>query len=223
MNRRIAGLIAFGELAMAPAMLAAQRGRGSDPNRAPGQQVPPGQRIGQLLRQRLELTDAQIPRLQETIRRFRDRRQGLLDEERQVRASIRDFVCSADTTHGTEVSNLLGQWHDIAKKRLVLQEDEQKELSTFLSSYQRAKYLGFEEQFERIMDAQGLRGRGGRAGRMPPPPDSAQGMRGGRAGRGGRQGMGQLPDAAGGRGAPGQLMPPNACGGPAAPPPPRTL
>ena len=58
MNVQITALVAGALLALAPASLPAQRGQTSDSGRAMQQQLPPNQRMGQLLRQRLDLTDA---------------------------------------------------------------------------------------------------------------------------------------------------------------------
>jgi hypothetical protein len=218
MNRRHRWLLAFSTFLLLPGALAAQRGGGRNPNRPPppqGGALPPDRRIGQILQQRLLLTEAQIPRIQETARHFQDRRQALGSEEMQTRQSMREMICSGDTTRGPDMSRLLDQWYDIAKRRLQMQEDEQKELSAFLTPYQRAKYIGFEEQVARQMD-----GRGGRGG-MQPPPD---GMQRGRAGRAGRMGPppdggGPPPDGQPPRLRPGQMPPPDACG----PPPGGTL
>ena len=78
MNRRFIAWVASCVLATGlPSASVAQRGqRGNAPN-PQGQQTSPGQRVGQILRQRLDLTDAQVPKMQETIERFRGRRQGL--------------------------------------------------------------------------------------------------------------------------------------------------
>jgi Spy/CpxP family protein refolding chaperone len=210
-----AALVAVAAIALAPATSDAQRGGRGNPLRGggPGQGMSPEQRLLQILRDRLELTDAQVERFRETNLRFRERRLRLGMEERQTRGAMRDLICSGDTTRGADMARLLDQWQDVGRRRLDLESEEQKDLATFLSPYQRAKYIGFEEQLARLLDGRG----GGRGG--PPPPD---GFRDGRGGRGGRGGDG--PPAGGGpggRGGPPPLISPDGCGSADSPGPAR--
>jgi hypothetical protein len=81
---------------------------------------------------------------------------------------MRNLLCSGDTTRGAELSRALDQMTDVQKRRLQLMEEQQKELSSFLTPYQRARFMGGREM---IAGAMGGGGRGGRGGRMGPPPD----------------------------------------------------
>lgn len=189
----------LGMAVLMPVALEAQGGR--PPGRGPG--GPPGgppagqatvmdrrvqERMGEILRQQLGLTDAQAQRMQEMNRRLMDRRIALGDEERQVRMAIRREIMSGDTTRGAEVARLLERVQDVQRRRMELLQAEQQELSAFLTPYQRARYLAFEEflhrrveEMRREQDGRGMRGgppgppRGRGAGpppqqqRVPPP------------------------------------------------------
>lgn len=211
MMSRLMRLAAMLCVVVSPALLDAQRGGG----RGRGQ-VPPDVLLGQLVRQQLQLTDTQASRLQETNNRFLSRRQALGAEEREVRVSMRDLLCSADTTRGPEMARLIDRWHELAARRLALQQEEQREMSAFLSPYQRARWLALEERVRARTD-QLLGGRGGRGG--PGGPGDRAGGGGGPpdgpppGGRGGRRGGGPPPmqdlcgpaggqDPVAGRGAP---------------------
>lgn len=138
------------------------------------------QRMARMLRTQLGLTDEQMRRLAATNRRFERQRIALLGRERQVRTALRSAIESGDTTQGAQVSVLLDQMLTLQRDRLDLLEQEQKELATFLTPFQRARYYGMEEQVRRRlmeMREQQMR-RGGPDGPRRPPPGEA--TRGGR-------------------------------------------
>jgi hypothetical protein len=215
MNRLIR-FVMLGALVVAtPGMLLAQDGGRRQQGQGQGRQrpqMPAEQQIGVMLKEFLQLTDQQVVRFREVNGRYQTRRQALNDEERQARMSMRDMLCNGDTTRGAELSRALDQTIEVQKRRVQLLEEEQREFSTFLTPYQRARVIGFSE---RVADAFGARGRGGRVGAprggagapppegqrnrppqdgarggmpdvcsMPIPPEGGRGMRG-RGGRGG--------------------------------------
>jgi len=185
-------------LALAPSVLPAQVA-GSAQVRSPqvggrGREMAERQ-IGQLLREQLQLTDAQVARLQEVNRKFNPRRTALVQEERQVRLSMRDALCSEDRSNPAEVGRWIDQMLELEKRRIELRIEEQRELSGFLTPYQRARFLGTLEVVQRRFEGQG--GPGGRGG----PPGERRG-----GGRGGPPPQG--------RGGP----PVDACGNPMPPP-----
>lgn len=145
-----------------------------------------GRQMGEAIAQILNLTEQQRPRFAEVTGRFTERERSLNDEERVARLSMRNLLCSGDSTRGAELARALDQVLDVQKRRHQLIEEQQKELSAFLTPYQRARFLGSREI---IMDRMGMgRGRGGRAGPPPqgglrqggpPPGQEGQGRRGG--------------------------------------------
>jgi len=137
------------------------------------------QRMDQIIRRRLGLTDNQARRLAATTRRFEARRLALFGQEREARAALREHLESGDTTRGPQVAALLDRLLQVQRGRLDLLDQEQKELATFLTPIQRAQFLGLEEQMRSRMEAVRGRplgppdpgeGRGGRP-RAPRPPD----------------------------------------------------
>lgn len=125
-------------------------------------------RIAQIVKTQLGLTDRQVRQLMLTNRRFEAQRVALFEEEREVRTALRDEIESRDTTRQAQVSELLDRMLKLQRDRLVLLEAEQKELATFLTPVQRARYFGLEEQIRRrVMD---LRDQGPPDGR----PDGAR-------------------------------------------------
>ena len=161
-----------GAFALAPVCVFAQRGSNPPVNPPQGRGPLPQQRIMQVFRQQLQLNDAQASKLQETNRRYQEQRNGLFDQERQARATIREILCGGDSTRSADLSRSIDQLIDAQKQRLTVLENEQKELSGFLTPYQRARYIGLAEQLQRRLDdPTGMRGgRGGRGVRAGPPP-----------------------------------------------------
>lgn len=141
-------------------------------------------RMGQILKTRLGLTDDQMTSLQATNRRIEERRRELFQQEREVRTQLRDAMRVQDTTRNAEIAGLLDRMITVQRQRVELLEQEQRELATFLTPMQRARYFGMEEQIRRRMtemrdnDRGGPRrpGQGGVPGKRPPsdrPPAGA--------------------------------------------------
>lgn len=200
MNYRVRTLLVCAALGVLPAALDAQRGGGRKNQVDPlqGRPMQNEQRLGQALKTQLNLTDAQTTRLQGVTSRFNQRRVGLNQEERQARMTIREALCGGDTTRSADVAKSLDQVIDVEKRRTQMLEEEQRELSGFLTPYQRARYMGMIEQVGAALGG----GRGGRAGRAGPPPGGAP------------------PDSAAGpppQGRPGRAMQ-DMCANPAPPP-----
>jgi protein CpxP len=149
------------------------------PNRANLEQLV-RERMAQVTKQRLGATDAQMVRLQATNRKFDDMRRIVVDQERDVRMSLRDEMLRPDSARQDQVAALLDRVIKTQRQRVDIQEQEQKELANFLTPLQRAKYFALEQQIrQRVtqMRQQLQQGRGGRMGRAGQPGA-------GRAGRG---------------------------------------
>lgn len=152
------------------------------------------QRMAEVVRRQLGLDNDQMRKLGETNRRFEVQRRDLLTRERDVRMDLRDEMQSGDTSRQAQVARLLDQMLVVQRQRTEQLEAEQKELATFLTPIQRAKYFAMEEQIRRRvmeMREQGMRsppGGTGRPGGMTPggrPGTGAQ-PRGGARPPGGR-------------------------------------
>lgn len=137
-------------------------------------------RFAQVLKNQLGVTDQQLERVLDINSRYSVRRRELLQEEREVRMSLRREVAAGDSTRQGQVAALLDRMLAAQRQRIDVLEQEQRELAGVLTPMQRASYFGIEEQIRQRIEGM----RGGRAG-APPPGDSA-GLRPG--GRGGRRG-----------------------------------
>lgn len=142
------------------------------------------QRLARQMQVRLGLTEAQMTKVREINLRYAERRQTLMQQERDVRMSLRDEMITADSSRQEAVADLLDRMLRVQRQRLDIQEQEQRDLATVLTPFQRATYIGFEEQVRQRMDQMRQQG-----GRMGPPPE------------GGPDGMGAPPN---GRFAPGR-------------------
>ncbi|MFN0099593.1 MAG: hypothetical protein ACKVS7_13020 [Gemmatimonadaceae bacterium] len=106
-------------------------------------------RMAQIVKTQLGLTDRQVRQLMLANRRFEPQRVALFQQEREVRNALRDEIESRDTTRQAQVGELLDRMLQLQRDRLALLESEQKELATFLTPVQRARYFGLEEQIRR--------------------------------------------------------------------------
>ncbi|MCE9601512.1 MAG: hypothetical protein K8S21_04765 [Gemmatimonadetes bacterium] len=128
------------------------------------------QRMAEVVRRQLGLNNEQMKKLGETNRRFDVQRRELLTRERDVRMDLRDEMESGDTTRQAQVARLLDQMLAVQRQRFEQLEAEQRELGTFLTPIQRAKYFAMEEQIRRrVMEMRedGMRAPPGGGARRP--------------------------------------------------------
>lgn len=140
------------------------------------------QRIAQVTKQQLGLNNAQMAKLAESNRKYDEKRRLIVDQERDIRMSLRDEMLRPDSARQEQVAALLDRVIKTQRQRVDIQEQEQKELSAFLTPIQRAKYFALEQQIRQRVNQlrQAQQGRGGRMGRM----GMGQPMRPGGPGRG---------------------------------------
>ena len=138
-------------LAIAPGATIAAQDSASAPPRRDSLEARVRLRTAQIVRTQLGLTDDQMRRLGATNRKFESQRRVLFDRERDVRTGLRDEIGSRDSTRGPQVATLLDRMLSLQREQLDLFESEQKELATFLSPIQRARYFGMQEQIRRRM------------------------------------------------------------------------
>lgn len=182
------------------------------------------QRMGQVLKNRLGLNDAQMTKLQETNKRYDEKRRILVDQERDIRMSLRDEMLRPDSARQPQVSGLLDRMVKVQRQRVDVFEQEQKELSGFLTPIQRLKYFTLEEQMRQRMQQmrqQQMGGRGGRGARggQPMQPGMQMPMQPGMQGRAGQ--MRPTQPGMQGRGRGRGMVPPDTGGAPGVPPDPR--
>lgn len=127
------------------------------------------QRLANLLRTQLGLSDDQMRQLSDVNQRFDSQRRDVNRREMLARRGLFDEVLKRDSADTSRVGLLITEQFKLDRERIDLTEAEQRELSRFLTPVQRARYLGVQEQIRREMDQ--LRGR--RAGPMMDPPVGA--------------------------------------------------
>jgi hypothetical protein len=157
------------------------QGRGLRPRQQPGrdsaaparatleQQV--RQRIAMVTRQRLGASDDQMAKLEATNRKYDEKRRLIVDQERDIRMSLRDEMLRPDPPRQEQVAALLDRVISAQRQRVEISEQEQKELAGFLTPMQRAKYFALEQQVRQRMQQMRnglLPGRGGRGRGQPP-------------------------------------------------------
>lgn len=126
------------------------------------------QRIAAMVKQQLQLTDAQAQQLQETEGRLELRRRELMQRERRLRTDLRQQLMPGVAADQQRVAALLDQIMAVHRERVTNMEQEQRELARFLTPVQRAKYLGLQTQLRsRIEGMRQGRGRQGQPQRAP--------------------------------------------------------
>lgn len=131
-------------------------------------------RMSQILKTQLGLSDDQMRKLQAANGRFEVRRRELFQQERNVRSELREAMRTGDTTDNATISSLLDRMIAVQRQRVDLMESEQRELATFLTPIQRARYFGMEEQIRRRVMEMRDGDRQGQPQRRPGPPGGPQ-------------------------------------------------
>jgi hypothetical protein len=176
----------------APALAAQQAGPPGPPADRDSLESRVRMRMAQVFKRQLGLNDEQMRRLAATNQRFAAQRRELLVKERQIRVGLRDEIELGDSTRDPQIARLLDDMSQVQRRRLDLMDAEQKELATFMTPSQRARYLGMEEQIRRRVDEMREQGTRERGDRMPQQ----------RGGAGARRPGGAPGGAPGGRSSP---------------------
>lgn len=121
------------------------------------------QRSEEIVRRRLNLNADQVSKLRAVSADISGRRNALVGQERAVRMDLRDEMSKGASADQNRVSQLMAQAHDLQSQRFALQQEEQRQLSGFMSPIQVAQYVGLQAQIrQRIREMQR-----GQAGGMP--------------------------------------------------------
>ena len=123
------------------------------------------ERTARLAQQKLGLTDAQLAKLEESNGRFAPQLRQVVAQERDIRLQLRQEMMAGNSANQQHVSDLLDGTLRLQKQRIAIIELEQKDLATFLTPVQRARYLALQSQF--MKRAQELSGAGDRPKQGP--------------------------------------------------------
>lgn len=107
------------------------------------------QRLARVVRDRLQLSDDQMARLQAADSRMQQRRRPLVEKERDIRAAMRAEIARGSAANQARVSSLMDQALTLQRQRQAVAEEEQRELATFLTPVQRVQYAALQAQLRR--------------------------------------------------------------------------
>ncbi len=110
------------------------------------------QRLWQVTRTRVGLTDAQMTKLGETTRRFDARRKSLNQQERSERTVLRQEILAGDRADQNRVALALDQLQKLQRQRVDLQAEEQRELAGYMTPIQRARFAALQEELRRRIE-----------------------------------------------------------------------
>lgn len=108
-------------------------------------------RLDAIVRERLQLTDDQFSRLRDVASRTETVRQTLRRDEFTARYALRRELTAGARANEARVAEILEQMPKLERRKLELLEAEQRELSTFLTAIQRARYFALQDELRRSM------------------------------------------------------------------------
>lgn len=162
-------LMALGAILVTAGSAAAQ-GRPLRPLREPGgrmemqrgQQLPPAQRqaierrirqaMARAVRDKVGLDEDQMRRLVPVNQKYAQQRRALAQQERDVRLSLRQAMMDTASPDQARIAQYEDQLIDLQRRRLDLVAAEQKELTSFMTPLQVARYRALQEQLRRRVD-----------------------------------------------------------------------
>jgi len=132
--------------------------------------------FARLVRERVGLSDDQVLKLGPLTRKYEQQRRTVQSAEREARIKLQAIVVVGAEADSVKINGYVAELMDVRRRRLQIDEEEQKELLTIMTPLQRARYLGIQEQIRRRLEQMrpmpgGLPDNGGPA-RSPPPPAS---------------------------------------------------
>lgn len=126
-----------------------------------------------VVRKQLGLNDEQMQKLQRVDAKYAQQRRQTVRSERQTRLALRAAMQDS-TPDQAKIASYMNDLVTAQRRRADILENEQKELSGFLTPLQRAKYQALRERLTRTMQnlqrgGAGNRGTGGRGARARRP------------------------------------------------------
>ena len=126
------------------------------------------QALARVTRRQLGLDNAKMAQLMRVDQRFERQRRSLAQRQRQTRLALRGAMADSSSAAQATISQQLDTLLSLERQRIDMLEAEQKELATFLTPLQRARYQALQERLRRRLEEL----------RMGPPlTDSALGIR----------------------------------------------
>ena len=128
-------------------------------------------RFGERVRTELALSDEQATKLKATHERVGERRRALMRQQMERRRALQGQMRPGVQANADSVRKLMDAMHAGRMDMLKIEQDEDKEMSGYLTPVQRAQFQMMRQRFvERIQEVRreraGMRGQGG--GQRPP-------------------------------------------------------
>lgn len=127
-----------------------------------GQQLPPEQRqaierrirqaMARAVREKVGLDEKQMRKLAPVNQKYARQRRELAQQERDVRMALRSAMMDTASPDQGKIAAYQNQLIELQRKRLDVVEAEQKELSSFMTPLQVAKYRALQEQLRRRVE-----------------------------------------------------------------------
>src|SRR5688572_24508889 len=83
------------------------------------------ERMGKMVRERLELTNEQWQKLSTSNQRYEESRRVMVEQERDIRLGLRDEMLAGPKANQPRVSELLDRWQKLQRERQELVDGEQ--------------------------------------------------------------------------------------------------
>ncbi len=127
--------------------------------------------LARAAREKVGLSDEQMQKLAPVNRKFAEQRRDLMLQERDVRTQLRRELMDTTSQDQGKIAQYQRQLLDFQRKRLDIAEAEDKELSTFMTPAQVARYRALQEQIRmRVQQMRRMQPRGG----PPMQPDTTR-------------------------------------------------
>jgi Spy/CpxP family protein refolding chaperone len=105
------------------------------------------------VRERVGLSDDQMLKLGPITRKFEDQRRQTQRDERDARTKLQGLVMVGAEGDSVRIREFISQLTEVRRRRLQIDEAEQKELAGMMTPLQLAKFLGIQEQVRRRLEA----------------------------------------------------------------------
>ena len=113
------------------------------------------ERINDIVRTRLALSDEQFTQLRTVSDRVENKRRMLRREEIATRGALRRELLTGAGASESRIAELLELMPKLERRRIDMMEQEQRELARFLAPSQRARYFALQDELRRnLQEAQ---------------------------------------------------------------------
>ena len=103
-------------------------------------------------RVRIGLNDDQMRRLGDVNAKYEGQRRSLLREERQTRQALRAAIQSKSPQDQEKIDGYMNTLQQLDRRRMDINESEQRDLAGFMTPAQRAQYRALQEAVRRRLE-----------------------------------------------------------------------